>query len=292
MAWQPYCLRLRVRFSNCVLLLLSSLWVQANRAAAAVPEVPVLFQEGLLWVDVRIPQSDRPLNFLLDSGASVSVLNLAAIQQLGLKAGRRVSVSGVGTTVGGYWPVRLTAHAGRIELPDEFLALDLSRLSRACNRPVDGLIGADFFRDRVVEIDYAAEKLRLLDGPPSDAHAIPLNIGPCSLRIEVSVNGGISQWVRVDTGCATSFHWVTSTVSDERCTTRPTIGLAELSVPQGISNLRIGLHSWEGVATGLHRKVIFPGESGLLGNGILSSYGVVTIDAKSGRLFLGCRPPG
>jgi hypothetical protein len=41
------------------------------------------------------------------------------------------------------------------------------------------------------------------------------------------------------------------------------------------------------VPTGLHRKAIFPGESGLLGNGVLAQFGVVTIDAKAGRLILG-----
>jgi hypothetical protein len=36
-----------------------------------------------------------------------------------------------------------------------------------------------------------------------------------------------------------------------------------------------------------HPKAIFPGESGLLGNGLLAQFGVVTIDAKAGRLIPG-----
>ena len=38
-------------------------------------------------------------------------------------------------------------------------------------------------------------------------------------------------------------------------------------------------------------KAVFPGESGLLGNGFLAQFGVVTINAKLGRLVLG-RPSG
>jgi len=165
-------------------------------------------------------------------------------------------------------------------------------LSRACSRSVDGLIGADFFRDRVVEIDYTAQKLRVLAvSPAADAtNAIPLETRPCGFRVAVNVNGGKSQWVRVDTGCATAFQWVTSKERAERCTSKLAVGLAELSIPQTMTGLRIGNHQLDTVPTGLHRKAIFPGESGLLGNGLLAQFGVVTIDAKSRRLSLGRTP--
>jgi len=57
----------------------------------------------------------------------------------------------------------------------------ISPMVSACSwrsRSVDGLIGADFFRDRVVEIDYTAQKLRVLaTSPPADAtNAVPLEI--------------------------------------------------------------------------------------------------------------------
>ena len=93
--------------------------------------------------------------------------------------------------------------------------------------------------------------------------------------------------MRVDTGCATAFQWVTSTERAERCTSKLAIGLAELSIPQTMVGIRIGNHYLDTVPTGLHRKTIFPGESGLLGNGVLAQFGVVTIDANSGRLILG-----
>ena len=85
----------------------------------------------MLWVEVNVPQSDKPLNFLLDTGASVSVLNLDTAQRLGLKLGSTVIVSGVDTTLKGHWPVKLSAKANQVELPAKFLALDLSKLSGA-----------------------------------------------------------------------------------------------------------------------------------------------------------------
>ncbi len=68
---------------------------------------------------------------------------------------------------------------------------------------------------------------------------------------------------------------------------KPAVGLTELSVPQTVTSIHLGGWRIDDVPTGLHHDAIFPGESGLLGNGLLATFGVVTIDAKSGHLFLG-----
>ena len=283
-----------MRLAVCIFLVIATRLVHAESAAPVAAELPISFREGLLWVEVNVPQSDKPLHFLLDTGASASVVNLSTARRLGLKLGPKVKVSGVKANVSGYWPVKLSGKSelvgstNQIELPNEYLALDLSKLSGACSRSVDGLLGADFFHGRVVEIDYTAEKLRVLDSAPLDANAnvISLEVRPCGFRVSVSVNGGENQPVRLDTGCATAFQWVTSKVRAERCTTKPAVGLAELSIPQTMTGVRLGNRYLDTVPTGLHRKAIFPGESGLLGNGLLAQFGVVTIDAKTGRLIL------
>jgi hypothetical protein len=291
-AWHNLCIVNRVRFWFCVILAFAGRLLQAETALSPVSELPIQFREGLLWAEVSVPQSNEPLHFLVDSGASASVVNLGTAKRLGLKLGPKVKVAGVAATLTGHWPVKLSAKAREFELPGEYLALDLSRLSGACSRSVDGLIGADFFRDRVVEIDYAAQRLRVLAASPAadSTNAVPLETRPCGFRVAVSVNGGKSQWVRVDTGCATAFQWVTSKVRADRCTSKLSVGLAELAIPQAMTGLRIGNHQFDTVPTGLHSKAIFPGESGLLGNGLLAQFGVVTIDANSGRLFLGRTP--
>jgi len=51
----------------------------------------------------------------------------------------------------------------------------------------------------------------------------------------------------------------------------------------------LGELEFEKVPTGLHDAAIFPGEAGLLGNGLLSRFSTVTIDDKAGRLLLGKR---
>lgn len=286
------CVGKPVRFWVCSILVLVSRLLQAETGVSSASELPVQFRDGLLWAEVSVPQSKEPLQFLVDSGASASVVNLTTAKRLGLKLGPKVKVTAVATTLTGHWPVKLSAKAQELELPDEYLALDLSKLSGACSRFVDGLIGADFFRDRVVEIDYTAQKLRVLTASltADSTNAVPLETRPCGFRVAVNVNGGKSQWVRVDTGCATAFQWVTSQERADRCTSKLAVGLAELFIPQTMTGLRIGNHQLDTVPTGLHSKAIFPGESGLLGNGLLAQFGVVIIDGKSGRLFLGRTP--
>ncbi len=268
------------------MLLTACLRLQA--APTVLAEIPFEYREGLLWVEVNTPHSSTPLNFLLDTGAGMSVVNLSTAQRLGLKPGREIVVHGVGKDTRGYLEKRILAKAGSVDLPTEYLAIDLGKFSRSCQRPVDGLIGADFFRDRTVQIDFDAQKIRLLNPQKTDlADTLKLEVRPGGMRVPITVNGQSNQWVRLDTGCATSLHWVTASVPTRGCAERIAIGLAEVSVPQTKTTIIVGTSEFESVPTDLHNTPIFPGESGLLGNGILARYSRVTIDAKASCLIFG-----
>jgi hypothetical protein len=255
------------------------------RVQGTVTEFPFETREGLLWVQVQSQLTEERLNFLLDSGASVTTLNLATAKRLGLKLGRRVSVQGVSASLKGYWQQNVALKAGDVPLPRQCLAVDLNKLSCSCDHPVDGLIGADFFRDRIVEIDFASSKLRLVEVPDTSGECLPLEVRSCGFRVPISVNGLNRQLVRLDTGCATPLQWVTSRVPD-KCDKKVAIGLTEVSIPQTTTTVTLGRFSFEEVPTGLHKKALFAGEAGLLGAGLLSHFSVVTIDAIHGQLLL------
>lgn len=257
-------------------------------AQGIVGEFPFEFREGLLWAQVNLPQAKESLNFLVDTGAEVSVINLSTANRLQVKRGREVAVHGVGTILAGYWLERVSARAGDVQLPRKYLAVNLAELSDSCERRVDGLIGADFFRGRVVQIDFRAQKIRLLErarAAGSD-ETLLLELRHCGMRLPITVNGRKRQWVRLDTGCASGLQWVTGEVPPAGCTPKIAIGLAEVSIPQALATVEIGAAEFENVPTGLHQAAIFPGEAGLLGNALLSRFSVVTIDAKAGRLVL------
>ena len=80
----------------------------------------------------------------------MSVINLSTAKRIGSKLGREVRVHGVQTTLKGYWRQHMSAKVGDVELPREYLAVDLEKLSSSCERSVDGLLGADSFRGRTV----------------------------------------------------------------------------------------------------------------------------------------------
>jgi predicted aspartyl protease len=277
-----------VRFRISAIAICAIACLQLQATPTTLTEFPFQFREGLLWVEVTTPESAKPLNFLLDTGAEVSVINLSTAKRLGLSLAPKVKVRGVHASMTGHWPQTLSATASGVALPADFLVVDLSKLSRSCEKPLDGLIGADFFRDKVVQIDFAAQKVRLLkpdETSPAES-ALPLDLRHCGMRVRASVNGSKLQWLRVDTGCATSLHWVTRSVRPEECSSKVAIGLAKLNIPQKRMTVNLGEHTFQDVPTGLHRTAIFPGEAGLLGNGLLSRFSRVTIDAKAGWLIL------
>jgi hypothetical protein len=256
---------------------------------ASAREFPFEYRDDLLWVAVQVSKSAAPLQFLLDTGAEVSVINLDTARRLGLRLGHRVKVSSVQTTMTGYWPQKLSATAGNVILPSNFLALDLSRLSAACTQAVDGLIGADFFKGRIVQIDFGAGKIRLLQSHSAapDVPVAPLEIRRCGLCVMAGIDGSKSQRLRLDTGCATALQWVTSQVPLERCSRKIAVGLAQLDIPQTTTTVSVAGHTFRDVPTGLHRDAIFEGEAGLLGNGLLARFETVTIDSRARRLSFG-----
>jgi hypothetical protein len=275
----------------CAIQVLFALCAGLAASAGTVPaEVPFRLRDGFIWIEATVPGSQAPLNFLLDSGAQVSVINTATAQRLGLKRGRPINVAGVGNTTTGFWPEPLEASAAGVQLPSEYLMLDLGKLGEACtNAAVDGLIGADFFRGRVVRIDFRRQAVSILGERLAEAGAqiLPLKVRPCGMLVPVQINGSKAQWVRLDTGCASALQWVTTSVRPEGCAKRVVVALTSFSVPVTKTALALGAARFEAVPTDVLREEIFPGEKGLLGNGLLSRFQTVTIDIMRKEVVLG-----
>jgi hypothetical protein len=202
--------------------------------------------------------------------------------------GRRVSVRVVGKTIGGYWPQHLAARAGKVILPDSFLAVDLGALSRSCSRPIHGLIGADFLRNRITQIDFAARKIRLLrDGGIHGAgHVIQLEEGPWGIAVPVTVSGEKVRMVRIDTGCASAMHWTRKGGAPTASVRQPVVAFSDFALPTGTADLQIGSFRVGPIPVLLHRHPVLGRELGLLGNGVWSRFASVTIDLRSDRLVI------
>ena len=259
-------------------------------ASAATP-IPCRYHAGLIWLKVAAAGKSEPLNFLLDSGAGASVLDLAAARRLGLRLGARQTVQGVEGQCAAFRIDGLAAEVAGIPIPRSMLAPDLRPVSAACGQRIDGLLGMDFFRERIVQIDYAAQKIRLLSRselPVTGAQILPLVRRNDALCVAVAVDGNAPEWVRLDTGCSAAFEWVVSDAKRQR------LNLTSIAAAAGSPRfihlpVTLGAERCANVTTGLHDRAMFAGESGLLGNGLLARF-VVTVDAAQSRLLLSRGP--
>jgi hypothetical protein len=257
---------------------------------STVATIPFEYHDGLLWLRVTAPGSGQALEFLIDTGAASSVVDRQTAQRVGWPLREPVEVRGVDAQQEANWTSTEEISFSGLEWSHRFVAVDLGKLSRACDRPVDGLLGADFFRGRVAQFDYAGQVLRLLpSGSVVNGSAVlPLRLDRGAFCVPLRVNGSTCKWVRLDTGCAKPLHWVTKDIRRETSSPQVCIGLTDVQVPFATATVQIGRERIDSVEVGLHQREIFVGEAGLLGNGLLSRY-VVTLDARANRVVLSKR---
>lgn len=275
-----------MRFVFIFALLISTLLTVPSASHAAV-EIPFTYGDGMIWMKVSVAGQHSPLNFLLDSGAGTSVLDLQAAHRLGVKLGHRETVQGVQGRCAAFHVSGLSAEVAAIPIARSMLALDLSSVSRGCAKRIDGLVGADFFRGRIVQIDYAAQKIRLLargEVSSISAETVPLASRNGALCVRVGVNGNAPQWMRLDTGCSSALEWVAGSTNTRKAA-RTSIAAATGSRQSVQANVILGSEHFAAIKIGLHDEPMFAGESGLVGNSLLSQFRV-TVDIEKSRLIL------
>jgi len=256
-------------------------------AATTQPvEIPFTFTDGFIRVEAHVSQSAEPLYLLLDSGAGASVLSLRTAQRLHLPLGKTQSVRGVGVEAAARHLDGVEAAANGVTLSPIPLAVDLSSADQLCSRPVDGLIGVSFFKNRVVQIDYIHHVLRITPAAPvSVAERLPVKMLNGILCVPVGVNDSKARWTRLDTGCNDSLHWVIPRPGSHGDHNAVSIGFVTDTSDTSLTSVSLGKRALHPVKTALHSTPLFPGEAGLLGNGILSQF-TVTVDWPNRQVLL------
>jgi hypothetical protein len=274
-----------MRFFLCTLL--AALLLPLSARSEVLEEIHFQYRDGLIWLKVNIAGKSKPLNFLLDSGAGISAIDLRTARTLGVLLGNRQIVLGVNGQGIAFQVNDLHAVCAGVALPKTVLAVDLRALSDCCEQPVDGILGADFFRNRIVQIDFRDGRVRILERcNPNLAKCEILPIRMCNdaFCVPVRVAGNSAQWMRLDTGSNEALEWVVDG-TEKRRTGQSSIGLSGVSVRHINTSVQLGKKCFNAVTTGVHREQIFPGEDGLLGNALLSKFRL-TIDQPGNRVIL------
>ncbi len=131
-------------------------------------EVPFEFVHNQIVVTVKIA-GKGPYSMLIDTDTDSSAIDLATAKELGLGVdSRSYAATGGGTHVQTVQPTRLpSVELGTILARDVVAgAIDLKKLSATLERPIHGVLGYSFLKDRIIQIDYPASKIRFFTESP------------------------------------------------------------------------------------------------------------------------------
>ena len=248
-----------------VLLISAGSGVAYSQARSAPVEVPFEFVANQIIVQVRI-SGKGPYSMLLDTGTDPSAIDLATARELGLRLDSRTfPASGGGPEATLVQLTRLpTVELGSVSAKDVAAgAIDLKKLAAKLERPIQGVLGYSFLKDRIIQIDYPASKIRFyvafpypgIQNSPNtvDKIAVPFRYDEGVIIDSVFVNG---QKVKatLDTGSSESFALTPEAVAilgleeaDQNAEVRKSVGYnGEFESKYGVlKSVRIGRLSVE-----------------------------------------------
>jgi hypothetical protein len=124
--------------------------------------IPFEFEFNEIVLQVRVNDS-APLKFMFDTGAGISILSARKAAELGLKQVDSVDATGVGGKLKGTLTNGVSLSAPGVKVLNQRLALLPLDFPFCEARDIDGIIGYDFIKEFVVEINYDTHTLSLFE---------------------------------------------------------------------------------------------------------------------------------
>lgn len=145
------------------------IFVSVPRFVAAPQPAPerISFElsQSHAFIQVKV-NGKGPYTFLLDTGTGGTVLSREVVREVDAEQATHGRAVGVGEGM----MDSLVLHNIRLEIggyrfhPDLVYGLPLEPMKRTEGRTVDGIIGYDFFKENIIEVDYQKQQLTLLHG--------------------------------------------------------------------------------------------------------------------------------
>lgn len=158
------------RFAIHALALLALLCGPCFAGQADDNEVPFSFEKGFVVVQAKI-KGDRPVDVLVSTGAEYSSIDTALLSKYKLPAYYTAEgiVTGHNDKTISFTTVS-DVRLGSVKVTSLNLRLgSLVEVSKRLGREIFGIFGADFFRGRAVQFDFAKKALRFLPEAAADA---------------------------------------------------------------------------------------------------------------------------
>lgn len=138
-----------------------------SKTAPSAAEVTIPFElvNRHVVLQVRVNNS-RPLSFVLDTGDRFAIIDLERAKELGLNLQGQITVGGAGSGR----PTGALVKASTFTIPGVAgfsqpvnLALPIRNLASRLGQDFDGILGCEFIKEFVVELDYQSRVLKLHD---------------------------------------------------------------------------------------------------------------------------------
>ncbi|MDT5294080.1 MAG: hypothetical protein QOJ76_960 [Acidobacteriota bacterium] len=147
----------------------------------AALKIPFELYADVIFLQARVNNSP-PLWFLLDTGAGGTLINSSRTKGLGLKYLDAARMTGMGGSVKGDYLGGATFSLPGVEVFNrKIVSIPIDPLTSRVGRGVDGIIGYDFFKMFVVEIDYLNKTINLYD-PRVYTYSGPGEVIPFTIR--------------------------------------------------------------------------------------------------------------
>jgi Aspartyl protease len=278
--------------------------------------LPFRYVHGLILLSLEL-NGGPPQAFLLDSGASSSLLDRSTVAARGITTSYSPSLSVQARTT--VEQGALIAHQVRIRsgrwtlLTGNIPALDLSAMSKALGFPVAGVIGFDYMQAHPLLIDYESRSVTIFLGHSLDRDLfagvqldIPQGAPLLHALLELPDGQHLNGAFTVDTGADSGIEFNDAFLEENGLTGDGTKGgtraLSATGARYSERTMRIRKFSLgeiqfadpvvrlaQGVKAGILAGAVTDGE---IGNRILEQCGRVLIDPRDGMLELGRRSDG
>ena len=170
-----------------------------NRIAGPIVTIPFELVNRHIVLKVQVDNS-RPLSFLLDTGDQYAIINLDRAKELGLKLQGEIHVGGAGSSIstGAFVANSSFTIPGFPGFSQPLnAALPMGQMAPRIGQDFDGVIGSEFIKQFVLELDYQTRLIKLYDKEKfvytGQGESIPITLSPAGhplIEAELTPVGG------------------------------------------------------------------------------------------------------